>query len=165
MAVTGLYSGSFDPLTNGHMDVIRRAAALVDRLVIAVGIHHGKTPFFDAEARVALIEQVAFPEIRQAGAAPQVITFDGLVVDAAREASAKVIIRGLRDTTDFDYETQMAGMNATMAPDVETMFLAASPEVRFIASSLVKQIAGMGGDISPFVPDAVADAISRKIGS
>ena len=127
MTRTGIYTGSFDPITNGHVDVIERAAALVDRLVVAVGVHHGKKPVFTAEERLAMIEAEVGERVRAAGAELVVTTFSGLAVDAAREAGATIIIRGLRDGSDFDYEIQMSTMNAVMMPDVETVFLAASP--------------------------------------
>jgi pantetheine-phosphate adenylyltransferase len=161
----GFYPGSFDPLTNGHLDIIGRASALVDCLVIAVGAHHGKAPMLAIEERIRLLELEAAPLVHGAGAKAVITTFDGLAVDAAREAGAMMVIRGLRNGTDFDYEMQMAGMNATMAPKLETVFLTASPSTAFIASSLVKQIANMGGDITAFVPASVATAIADRIGA
>ena len=152
----GLYSGSFDPVTNGHLDIIGRAARMVDMLVVAVGVHHGKKALFEPAERCTMIEQEAAGLVAAAGAELRVVTFSGLVVDAAREAGAAIIIRGLRDATDFDYEMQMAGMNGSMAPDVDTVFLGASAGCRHIAASLVRQIARMGGDVSAFVPAAVA---------
>ncbi len=157
----GFYPGSFDPVTNGHLDIIQRAADLVDRLVIAVGVHHGKAPLFSVEERVAMLEEQV--KALKADAEVVVTTFDNLTVDAARAANAKVIIRGLRDSGDFDYEMQMAGMNERMAPDIETVFLAASPDVRHIAASFVRQIAAMGGDVSPFVPKAVAARLKKML--
>ncbi len=162
MTRTGLYSGSFDPITLGHLDVIRRAATLVDRLVIAVGTHHGKTPVFTVDERCEMIRREAEGIVRGAGAEIVVTTFSGLLVDAAREAGANVVFRGLRDATDFDYEMQMAGMNGTLAPDIETVFLPASPDVRHIAASLVRQIASMGGDLEPFVPERVATELANR---
>lgn len=162
MASTGLYPGSFDPVTNGHIDVIERAAAFLDQLVVAVGVHHGKKPLFDAGERVAMLEELTAPIAKETGAKITVRTFDNLTVDAAREAGARVIIRGLRDATDFDYEMQLAGMNGEMAGDIQTVFLAASPSVRHIAGTLVRQISAMGGDPSPFVPAAVARALAAK---
>lgn len=162
MAQTGIYPGSFDPVTNGHIDIISRAVKIVDRLIIVVGVHHGKKPLFSAEERVAMIEQAVAPIAKESRTGIEVQTFDTLTVDAARGAGARVIIRGLRDSGDFDYEMQMAGMNGEMAPDVETVFLAASPGVRHIAGSLVRQIAGMGGDVTPFVPGEVAAALAKK---
>jgi pantetheine-phosphate adenylyltransferase len=159
------YSGSFDPITNGHLDVIQRALGLVDELVIGIGVHHGKVPLFAAEERVAMLEAETRALIRKHGGKVRVITFDGLVVDAAREHGATLIIRGLRDGTDFDYEMQMAGMNRAMAPGVETVFLAAGPATRHIAASLVRQIAAMGGDVSTFVPAAVARKLKARVRS
>jgi pantetheine-phosphate adenylyltransferase len=164
MAHTGFYPGSFDPLTLGHMDIITRAARFVDRLVIAVGVHHGKKPLFTVEDRVDMLKAEAVEAGKKAGIKIDVQTFSNLAVDAAREAGANVIIRGLRDSGDFDYETQMAAMNGQMAPDIETVFLAASPEVRHIASSLVRQIASMGGDASTFVPESVAARLADRFG-
>jgi pantetheine-phosphate adenylyltransferase len=163
MTRTGLFTGSFDPITNGHADIIARAAPLVDRLVVAVGVHHGKAPMFSADERCAMIEQVSGDVVRKAGAELVVTTFSGLAVDAALKAGAGVIFRGLRDTSDFDYEVQMAGMNRVMVPQVETVFLAASPECRHIAASLVRQIAGMGGDVAAFVPHSVAAALKSRL--
>lgn len=158
---TGYYPGSFDPVTNGHVDVIRRACGIVDRLVLAVGISHSKQPFLAGDVRVDLLQQVAQPIGQERGCEIVVETFDNLVVDAARAAGASLLIRGLRDATDYAYEMQMAGMNGELAPELETVFLPASGPVRHIASSLVKQIASMGGDISGFVPKIVADAIAK----
>lgn len=165
MARVGFYPGSFDPVTNGHIDIVARAARLFDELVIAVGVHHGKPPLFDAADRVAMIDQQTKPIAAKAGIEISVTTFDNLTVDAARDAGANVIIRGLRDSGDFDYEMQMAGMNSTMAPDIETIFLAAAPEVRHVAGTFVRQIAAMGGDVSPFVPEPVAAKLAKKFAS
>ena len=162
MTRTGFYPGSFDPLTNGHLDIIARAALLVDRLVIAVGVHHGKKPLFDDATRVAMIEENVAPIAERNGVEIVVTTFDNLTVDAARAAGARAIVRGLRDSGDFDYEMQMAGMNGAMADDVETIFLAASPEVRHVAATFVRQIAAMGGDVSPFVPKTVVERLAKK---
>ena len=159
---TGYYPGSFDPVTNGHVDVIARACGIVDKLVLAVGVSHTKKPFLASETRVALLKEVAKPIGEARGCEIAVETFDNLVVDAARAAGASILIRGLRDATDYAYEMQMAGMNGELAPDIETVFLPASGPVRHIASSLVKQIASMGGDVSGFVPKIVADAISKN---
>lgn len=164
MARTGLYTGSFDPLTLGHIDIMVRSAKLVDTLVIALGVHHGKKPLFSVEDRVAMIEAEAKPIAKKLGMEIKIRTFDRLAVDAAREAGASVIVRGLRDSGDFDYEAQMAGMNGEMAPDVETVFLVSSPPVRHITSTLVRQIASMGGDASHFVPETVAKKLSERFG-
>ncbi|WP_395689735.1 pantetheine-phosphate adenylyltransferase [Aestuariivirga sp.] len=152
MARIGFYPGSFDPVTYGHLDIIARAARLADRLVLGVGTHHGKHSLIPVETRMTLLETVTRPIAEHTGARISVTTFGGLAVDAARAHHAGFIIRGLRDATDFDYEVQMAQMNVSLAPDIETVFLSASPATRMIASSLVKQIARMGGDISLFVP-------------
>jgi pantetheine-phosphate adenylyltransferase len=158
----GFYSGSFDPVTYGHTDIISRALTVVDELVIGIGVHHGKVPLFSAEERVAMLEAETRAILRKSGGAIRVVTFSNLVVDAAHEHGASIIVRGLRDGTDFDYEMQMAGMNATMRPEIETVFLPAGPQVRHIAASLVRQIAGMGGDVSSFVPAAVARRLKAK---
>ncbi len=164
MAHTGFYPGSFDPLTLGHMDIITRAAKFVDKLVIAVGVHHGKKPLFTVEDRVDMLKAEAALVSKKTGITIEVQTFDNLSVVAARDVGADVIIRGLRDSGDFDYEIQMTSMNAQMAPDIETVFLAASPEVRHIASSLVRQIASMGGDASSFVPQSVGERLADRFG-
>jgi pantetheine-phosphate adenylyltransferase len=163
MARTAFYPGSFDPVTFGHLDVIARAARMADRLVIGVGLHAGKQALIDEAARVALLETVVQPIAEHTGLKISVVTFDGLAVDAARKAHAGVILRGLRDASDFDYEVQMGQMNGALAPDIETVFIAASPATRMIASSLVKQIARMGGDIAAFVPREAAEAIAAAL--
>lgn len=157
-----LYAGSFDPLTNGHLDVLKASLAVADTVYAAIGIHPGKTPLFSFEERVALIEKAASDEFGKDGARIKVVAFDGLVIAAAKKHKASIMIRGLRDGTDLDYEMQMAGMNETMAPDLQTVFLPASPSVRTITATLVRQIASMGGDIRPFVPAAVAGALITK---
>ena len=162
MARIAFYAGSFDPATNGHLDVIRQAAHLADSVVCAIGVHPGKTPLFSADDRLAMLEAVAGTVVRDAGATLKCVTFDDLVVSAARRAGATLLIRGLRDGTDFDYEMQMAGMNGTMVPDIQTVFLPASPSVRHITATLVRQIAGMGGDVAPFVPAPVAERLKQK---
>jgi pantetheine-phosphate adenylyltransferase len=158
----GLYPGSFDPVTYGHVDIVRRAAHLVDKLVIAIGTHHDKHPLFTAKERVALAAEVLQPVAREIGLKLDVTTYDTLTVVAAGEAKATIVIRGLRDSGDFDYEMQMAGMNQALAPEVETVFLASSPDSRHIAASLVRQIAAMDGDVSSFVPPVVAAALKKK---
>jgi pantetheine-phosphate adenylyltransferase len=162
MTRIGFYPGSFDPVTFGHIDIARRATKLVDRLVVAIGTHHDKQALFGAEERLGLVADALGPVADEPGAAFDVTTFDTLTVSAAHDAGASVIIRGLRDAGDFDYEMQMAGMNANMVPEIETVFLASSPETRYIAASFVRQIAAMGGDVTAFVPAKVAAALKRK---
>jgi pantetheine-phosphate adenylyltransferase len=162
MPRTALYAGSFDPVTNGHLDVVARAARIADRLILAIGLHPGKAPLFTADERIAMLQEVCTPVARAAGCQLQCVTFADLVVEAARRLHATILVRGLRDATDFDYEMQMAGMNGGMAPDIQTIFLPASPAVRPIAATLVRQIAGMGGDVSTFVPPAVAAHLKKK---
>jgi pantetheine-phosphate adenylyltransferase len=162
MARIGLYPGSFDPVTFGHIDIVRRAVKLVDRLIIAVGTHHDKQALFSADERVAMVGDALRTVANETGLKIDVTTYDSLTVDTAREVGASVIIRGLRDAGDFDYEMQMAGMNVALAPAVETVFLASSPETRYIAASFVRQIAAMGGDVTAFVPASVAAALQRK---
>ena len=162
MQRTGLYTGSFDPLTNGHWDIIRQSlSALCDTLVIAIGTHPGKAPWFDFHERVRMIEEVASPHgtlVKRI----RVVAFADLAIDCARRENASFIIRGLRDGTDLDYEMQLPGMNGAMAPEIATVFLPASPGVRHITATLVRQIARMGGDVSPFVPEPVLARLTQK---
>lgn len=162
MTRTALYAGSFDPVTNGHLDVVRQACRLVPRLVIAVGVHPGKAPLFTAPERVELLGATCTPIAAAEGAELEITTFDDLAVTAARRCGASLFIRGLRDGTDLDYEMQLAGMNATMAPEVQTVFLPASIHVRPITATLVRQIASMGGDVEAFVPKAVAERLAAR---
>lgn len=157
-----LFAGSFDPMTLGHLDVVRGAVRLVDRLVLAIGVHPGKTPLFSADERLKMLQEICAPIGSAAGCEIICKTFAGLVVAAASEAGAAVLIRGVRDTTDFNYEMQMAGMNAAMAPQVQTVFLPASAAARPITATLVRQIASMGGDVSSFVPAPVAARLKQK---
>jgi pantetheine-phosphate adenylyltransferase len=158
----GFTSGSFDPVTNGHMDVIVGAARMVDTLVVGIGVHPGKTPLFSADEKVDMLKAETAPVAAETGCRIEIGTFDNLTVEAARAAGATLIFRGLRDGTDFDYEMQMAGMNGTMAPGIDTVFLPASPSVRHITGTLVRQIAQLGGDISQFVSPAVAKRLKAK---
>ncbi|QDG77671.1 pantetheine-phosphate adenylyltransferase [Labrenzia sp. PHM005] len=163
MTRIALYPGSFDPVTNGHMDILRQSLALADKVVVAIGIHPGKTPLFSFEERVDLIKASAASEFSADEAKRvEIIAFSGLVVNAAREHGATILVRGLRDGTDLDYEMQMAGMNQTMAPDIQTVFLPASPTVRHITATLVRQISKMGGEIKDFVPDPVAEPVRQR---
>jgi pantetheine-phosphate adenylyltransferase len=160
-----IYGGSFDPLTNGHFDVLKASLAIADEIVVAIGVHPGKAPLFSFEERVQLIEASAESELGEDRKRIKVAAFDGLLIEASRKHGASIMIRGLRDGTDLDYEMQMAGMNETMAPDLQTVFLPASPSVRTITATLVRQIASMSGDIRPFVPAPVAAAIKQKFAS
>ncbi len=157
-----LYAGSFDPVTNGHIDVVRHAVRLADRLVLAIGMHPGKAPLFTAEERLAMLRETCGALAREAKCELEAITFSDLVVQCAQRVKATALIRGLRDATDFDYEMQMAGMNEIMAPEVQTVFLPASPTARPITATLVRQIAGMGGDVSAFVPASVVARLKQK---
>jgi pantetheine-phosphate adenylyltransferase len=159
MTRTALYSGTFDPLTNGHLDVIGQGAHLFDRIVVAIGVHPGKTPWLDFEERAEAIRMAC----SGLPARIEVAAFDGLVVTAARAHGACAILRGLRDATDFDYEMQMAGMNGAMAPEIRTVFLPAAPGLRHISGTLVRQIAALGGDVSAFAPSASVDALKRAV--
>jgi pantetheine-phosphate adenylyltransferase len=162
MPRTALFPGSFDPVTNGHLDLVRQASRLADRLVLAIGTHPGKTPLLTIEERLALLEETCGPAARAGGCELRCTTFADLVVATARREGATLLIRGLRSATDFDYEMEMAGMNGAMAPEVQTVFLPASPLVRPITATLVRQIASMGGDVSHFVPPAVAARLKAK---
>jgi pantetheine-phosphate adenylyltransferase len=162
MPRTALYAGSFDPVTNGHLDMVRQAVWLIDKLVIAIGVHPGKAPLFSANERLAMLEETCGPLAREAKCELACVTFSDLTVETARRYGANMLIRGLRDGTDLDYEMQMAGMNQAMAPQVLTVFLPASPMVRPIAATLVRQIAIMGGDVSAFVPAPVAARLKKK---
>jgi pantetheine-phosphate adenylyltransferase len=162
MTRTGFYSGTFDPVTLGHTDVIERACRLVDRLVIGIGVHAEKSPLFGEQERAEMLEAETRPITAATGTAIEIASFGELAVEAARRHGASVIFRGLRDGIDFDYEMQMAGMNGAMAPEIQTVFVAASPQVRHIAANLVRQIALMGGDVTPFVSPAVAKRLIAK---
>lgn len=163
MTRVGFYPGSFDPLTNGHLDVIDGASALCDRLVVAIGVHPGKAPMFTAEERAAMIAAECGPRLAAKGCGLEVTTFDNLAIRAAERCGASVMIRGLRDGTDLDYELQLAGMNAAMAPGIQTVLLPPSSRTRHIAATLVRQIAQLQGDVSSFVSVAVAEALVAKL--
>ena len=155
---TAYYPGSFDPMTNGHLDVLHGALRIAAHVVVGIGIHPGKTPLFSFDDRKALILEALGKEASRVS----VESFTGLVVNVAQAAGAAILIRGVRDGTDLDYEMQMAGMNGTMMPEVQTVFLPASPIARPITATLVRQIASMGGDVSAFVPGNVAKALALK---
>ena len=159
----GVYPGTFDPITNGHLDIIGRAARVLDRLVIGVAESAGKGPLFTLPERVELVRAEADLIARRTGSAIEVVSFQGLLVHFARRAGAQVIIRGLRAVTDFDYEFQMAGMNYRLDPEIEIVFLMASERHQFISSSLVKEIARLGGDVSSFVPPLTLERTLAKV--
>jgi pantetheine-phosphate adenylyltransferase len=159
---TAFYPGSFDPLTNGHVDVLVQALHVAEKVIVAIGIHPGKVPFFSFDEKAELIRKSLTEVLPEKAANISVVAFGNLVVDAAREHGASLLIRGLRDGTDLDYEMQMAGMNRQMAPDIQTIFLPAGPASRPITATLVRQIATMGGDVSAFVPAAVLEALNSK---
>jgi pantetheine-phosphate adenylyltransferase len=160
----GLYPGTFDPLTLGHIDIIRRACSLVDRLVIGVAINRDKGPLFDLDERVAMIEEQARPLGAACGVEIRAHPFENLLIHCAEDVGAHVIIRGLRAVSDFEYEFQMVGMNRAMNDTVETVFLMADAHHQAIASRLVKEIARLGGDVGRFVPPTVARALAAKLG-
>ena len=162
MARVAFYSGSFDPITNGHLDVIAGAAALCDRLVVGVGTNPNKEALFSIEERLELIRVAAAPALAGTRCALEATAITGLAIEAARAAGATIIVRGLRDSTDFDFEMQMAGMNHALAPNIRTVFVPASSPVRPITATLVRQIAAMGGDVSPFAPANVVAALKAK---
>jgi pantetheine-phosphate adenylyltransferase len=155
----GVYPGTFDPITRGHMDIIRRGAKLVDRLVIGVTTNPSKSPMFTLPERLAMVER----EVADVGGDIRVVSFDSLLMDFAEREGASVIVRGLRAVADFEYEYQMAGMNQQINPRVETVFLMADVSLQPIASRLVKEIALYGGDISKFVPPAVREDVVVRV--
>jgi len=154
-----VYPGTFDPMTNGHIDLIRRAVSLFERVVVAVAVDTGKDPAFDIKRRVELAEQTLrdIPRV-------EIVRFSGLLVAFARRHGTSAIIRGLRAVSDFEYEFQLAGMNRRVAPDIETLFLAPAEQYACISSSLVREIARLGGDVSPFVAPVVQAALRERFG-
>lgn len=152
-----IYPGSFDPITNGHLDIIRRASTLFDRLLIAVARNSEKNSLFTVAERMELIGQViAWPNV-------EVVTFDGLLVDFAHATKASAIVRGLRAVTDFEYEFQMALMNHRLQPNVETVFLTAREDYTYLSSKLIKEVASLGGNITSFVPEPVEAALRQRL--
>jgi pantetheine-phosphate adenylyltransferase len=152
-----VYAGSFDPVTNGHLDLIERAAALFDRVIVAIGIHPTRKPLFSAEERISLLREVALhlPNVT-------VDSFDGLLIDYCRAHGARVIVRGLRAATDFEYELQIAHANADLEPSIDTVFLPTRTNYGFVSASLVREIASHKGDVSRYAPLAVREALSKK---
>ncbi len=157
MEITAIYPGTFDPVTNGHIDIIARATKLYHKVIVAVAVNSNKSPLFDITQRVSLLEQVCadFTNV-------DIIGFDNLLVDCAKQQGANVILRGLRAISDFEYEFQLAGMNRRLSPELETMFLTPAEQYEFISSSMIKEIARLGGDVSGFVADIVADQLINK---
>jgi len=158
----GLYPGTFDPITLGHTDIIRRAMRLVDRLVIGVAINRDKGPLFSLEERVAMVEAECRSIATETGGEIVVHPFENLLIDCAADVGASIIVRGLRAVADFEYEFQMVGMNRALDNRIETVFLMADARRQAIASKLVKEIARLGGDVSPFVPHAVHQALNER---
>jgi pantetheine-phosphate adenylyltransferase len=158
----GLYPGTFDPITHGHIDIIKRSFALVDRLVIGVAINADKGPLFDLDARVAMIEAECGSLALSAGCEIVVHPFENLLINCARDVGASLIVRGLRAVADFEYEYQMVGMNRALDASIETVFLMAEARHQAIASKLVKEIARLDGDVSKFVTPAVNEALKLK---
>ena len=159
----GLYPGTFDPVTLGHVDIIRRASALVDKLVIGVAINRDKGPLFSLEERVAMLEPELVTLSEQTGTQIVAHPFENLLIDCAHDVGASIIVRGLRAVADFEYEFQMVGMNRALDDSVETVFLMAEARHQAIASKLVKEICRLNGDVSKFVPPAVHDALVRRL--
>lgn len=156
--IKAIYPGSFDPVTFGHLDLIERSSKIVDELIVGVLNNKAKTPLFSVEERVKMLEDVTkdLPNVR-------VVPFDGLLVEFAKEMDAQIVIRGLRAVTDFEYELQMSQTNHKLEPQVETMFLTTSLEYSYLSSTIVREVAAFGGDISRFVPEAVINRIKEKM--
>ena len=158
MTQTAIYPGTFDPITNGHLDLIQRASKLFDKVIVAIAANSGKQPAFSLPERIDLANTV-LADIKGV----EVVGFDILLVEFAKQSNAQVIIRGLRAVSDFEYEFQLTGMNRKMAPDIETLFLTPAEQYTYISSSLVKEVAKLNGDVSGFVPEAVFDALKHKL--
>lgn len=153
-----IYPGSFDPVTLGHLDIIRRSASIADELIVGILNNKAKTPLFSVGERVRMLEEVTkdFPNVK-------IIPFEGLLVEFAKQMDAKVIVRGLRAITDFEYELQMSQTNKKIEPEIETLFLTTSLEFSFLSSTTVKEVASFGGDITQFVPEVIVKKIKEKI--
>jgi len=152
-----IYPGTFDPITNGHVDLIERAGRLFDKIIVAVAMSEGKNPLFDVEQRVSIVEEVVAPMKNI-----EVVGFKGLLVDFAKEHNANALLRGLRAVSDFEYEFQLANMNRRLSPDLESLFLTPAEQFSFISSTLVREIATLNGDVSQFVPIPVQRALAEK---
>jgi pantetheine-phosphate adenylyltransferase len=157
MNITAIYPGTFDPITNGHLDLIVRASKIHDKVIVAVATSKGKTPLFSPAERVAMIKKII-----SGLSNVEVMKFDTLLVDFANQQNAQVILRGLRAVSDFEFEFQMAGMNRRLSPDLETVFLTPAEQYAFISSSMIREIARLGGDVSSFVPETVQPKIIEK---
>ena len=157
MQIVAIYPGTFDPITNGHIDLIARASKLFKKVIVAVAVNSNKIPLFDLDERVAMVTAVT-PDFTNV----EVMGFDNLLVDCARNCGANVILRGLRAVSDFEYEFQLAGMNRRLAPELETMFLTPAEQYEFISSSMIREIAKLKGDVSSFVPDIVRQSLTKK---
>lgn len=157
MNITAIYPGTFDPTTNGHVDIIARASKLFDRVIVGVAVNREKTPLFSLDERVALCT-----EVTRTYSNVEVLGFDTLLVHCAQKVGAAVIVRGLRAVSDFEYEFQLAGMNRRLSPELETVFLTPAEQYEFISSSMIREIAKLGGDVSSFVPDIVRQHLMQK---
>lgn len=158
MTNIAIYPGTFDPITKGHSDLVERSAHLFDKVIVGLAASPGKAPVFSLDERIELARTV-LGEIENV----EICGFDGLLVDFAHEKGAKIIIRGLRAVSDFEYEFQLAGMNRRLAPDIETLFLTPAEQYTYISSSLVREVASLGGDITPFVPEEIVAELTRKL--
>jgi pantetheine-phosphate adenylyltransferase len=164
MQVKAIYAGTFDPITNGHIDIIKRSMSFCSQLVVAIGVNPAKKTLFSEEERLNLISQVVEKELEfLASTNVAAVSFQGLLVDYAREDRANILIRGIRSVSDFEYEINLASINKVLAPQIETVFLPTSPELAVVSSSMVKEIARYGGDIKRFVPEVVAKAVYEKL--
>ncbi len=157
MNITAIYPGTFDPVTDGHIDIISRASKLFHKVIVAVAVNQGKTPLFSIDERVLMAKEVTSNLSNIS-----IIGFDNLLVDCAKEQNANVVLRGLRAVSDFEYEFQMAGMNRRLSPELETMFLTPAEQYEFISSSMIREIAKLKGDVSSFVPKCVEERLIKK---